>query len=222
MKQKHLIFTGWQVVILALAGLLYGLLEPAYCQDSASQSFAERLASAEQVEAGQPRADGTVLLLQQSNLDAGIVTPDVGVHYFGLNTEVTLTAIPKPGYSFLYWIGDVSDPTANRTIVYLDAPKIVLVVFERSKYDLLLEERLQNTLGSGGGLYPSAADYSNQGYSGGGAKRPKKFKWPQPPKWNPPVPPEIPDKFPIPLPEPATVLLLGLGSLFFIRHRTKK
>jgi hypothetical protein len=209
MKQKRSISVGWQRVILALAVVLYGLLGPAYCQDSASQPFAER----------QPWADGTVLLLQQTNPEAGTLTPGTGVHYFGLNAEVTLTAVPKPSYHFLYWIGDVIDPTANSTVVYLDTPKIVIAVFERSEYELVPEERLQNTLGGGGGLHPHAGDYGNQGYSGGGGGRPAKFEWPpQPSEWEQPRPPEVPDKFPIPLPEPATVLLLGLGSLLFVRR----
>jgi hypothetical protein len=212
MKQNRSILIGWQHVILALAVVLYGLFEPAYCRDTASQPFTE----------GHPGADGTVLLLQQSNLEAGIVTPEVGVHYFGLNTDITLTAIPKPGYYFLYWIGDVSDPTANRTIVYLDAPKIVLAVFERSEFAFSLEETMMLGGGGGGGRYPSAADYGRQGYSGGGGKRPPKFEWPQPPEWEQPAPPEVPDELPIPLPEPATVLLLGLGSLLLVRPRTKR
>jgi len=226
MKQNRSIFIGWQGVILALAVVL-GLLEPAYCQDTASQPFAER----------QPRTDATVLLLQQTPPQAGKINPRVGVHHFDLNAEVTLTAVPEPGYYFVYWIGDVSDPTANSTIVYLDTPKIVIAVFERSEFEFLLEEELQSTLGSGGGLYPSAPDYSNQGYSGGGAKRPSKFKWPLqreqprpeevppeevPDKFPVPRPEEVSDDFPVPIPEPATVLLLGLGGLLFVRRRTKR
>ncbi len=217
MKQNHSIFIGWQGVILALAVILYGVLESAYCQGPASQPFAER----------QPRIDATVLLLQQTNPEAGTVTPEAGIHHFDLNTEVTLTAIPKPSYYFVYWIGDVSDPTANSTIVYLDAPKIVIAVFERSEYEFTLEEKkLQNTLGGGGRRYGSAPDYSKQGYSGGGGKRPSKPDIPPGPGPGPgpPGPEPLPDEFPIPAhaPEPATLLLLGLGGLLFVRRRTKR
>ncbi len=226
MKNNHPTFIGRQSVLLALAIVLYGLLGPAYCQRAALRPSAE----------WQSRIDATVLLLQQTDSRAGVVTPEAGVHYFDLNAEVTLTAVPKPGYYFVYWIGDVSDPTANRTIVYLDVPKIVIAVFERSGYEFSLEEKkVQNTLGGGGRLYPSAADYSNQGYSGGGAKRPKKFKpSPPPPPPSPPPPEPVPDEFPIPEegepdefpvpenPEPATLLLLGLGSLLGLRCRKKR
>jgi len=205
MKQNRSTFIGWRGVILALAGLLYGLLGPAYCRSPASAE------------------DATALLLQQTDTRAGTVTPDVGVHYFDLDAEVLLTAVPKPGYYFVYWIGDVSDPTAISTIIYMDTPKIVVAVFARSEFAFSLEETMMLGGGGGGGTYPSAADYSNQGYTGGGSKRPQKFKWPQ---WEQPLQPgptEIPDEFPVPhLPEPATALLLGLGGLLFVRRKAKR
>lgn len=212
MKQKRSI-VGWQHLVLALAGILFGLLEPAYCQD-------------------------TVLLLQQTDPHGGAVSPDIGVHHFDLDSEVLLTAVPKPGYFFVYWIGDVSDPTADSTIVYLDAPKIVVAVFARSEFSFLLDETMMVGGGGGGGLRPGADDYRRGGYSGGGI-RPIEFEQPRRrTPWNPEVlpqvPPETPDEFPIPgdeepdefpvphLPEPATAFLLGLGSLFFVGRRTKR
>jgi len=192
MKRNNSIFIAWQLVILALVVFLCGFLEPAYCQ-----------------------SDDPVLLLQQTPPEAGKITPGVGVHHFESGTEVTLTAVPKPGYQFIYWLGDVSDPTANRTIVYLDAPKIVLAVFERSEFEFLVtEERSQSA--PGGGLFASAPDYARQGYTGGGAKRPPKWRRPTPPE---PEEPEEPEDFPVPIPEPATILLLGFGSLALLRKR---
>jgi hypothetical protein len=170
------------------------LLEPAYCE-----------------------TDGTALLLQQAPPQGGIITPDVGVHHFDLNTDVTLTAVPRPGYQFIYWLGDVSDPTANRTVVYLDAPKIVVAIFERAEYKFLdVQERSQSA--PGGGLSRSAADYGRQGFGGGGGRRPEKPRWPEPPDQEPQ--PE-PDDFPVPIPEPATVCLLGLGGLILLRRKRR-
>ncbi len=205
MKQNRLIFIGWQGVILGLAGLLYGWLEPAYCQNPDS---AER----------QLGADSTVLLLQQTDSHAGTVTPDVGVHHFDLDAEVTLTAVPKPGYHFVYWIGDVSDPTANSTIIYLDAPKIVVAVFARSEFEFLFDEAMMLGGGGGGGLRLSAAEYINQG-EGGSIRPGKSYVTPQPKRFSrPSVPEELPDELPVPeAPEPATALLLGLGSLLGIK-----
>jgi hypothetical protein len=190
MKRNNSIFIAWQLVVLALVVFLCGLIEPAYCQ-----------------------SDDSVLLLQQTPPEAGKITPGVGVHNFESGTEVTLTAVPKPGYQFIYWLGDVTDPTENRTIVYLDAPKIVLAVFEQSEYEFLpAEERPQSARG-GGGLLASAPDYARQGGGGGGAKRPSKRRGPTPPE------PEEPEDFPVPIPEPATILLLGFGSLALLRKR---
>jgi hypothetical protein len=157
--------------------------------------------------------DGTVLLLQQTPVQGGTVTPDIGVHHFGLNTDVTLTAVPKPGFQFVYWLGDVSDPIANRTVVYLDAPKIVIAIFERVEHEFLdVKESVQSS--PGGGLLASAPDYVRQGYSGSGSRKPEQ---PSPPKGKPKD-----DDFPVPIPEPATVCLLALGGLCLLRRKRKR
>jgi len=160
MKRSNPIFIGWQGVILAIAVIVAGLLESAYC-----------------------KMDRTVLLLQQTPPQGGEISPSAGLHHFDLNTEVTLTAIPKPSYKFVYWLGDVSEPTANSTVVYLDAPKIVIAVFVRDEYEFLaVEERTQSALG---GDLIARGTYSRQGF----------------------------------IPEPAMVLLLGLGTLILRRRR---
>jgi len=159
-------------------------------------------------------------LLQQIPENAGTITPGAGVHYLEQNTSVTLTAVPRPGFQFVYWLGDVREPTLNRTTTYLDAPKIVVAVFERDEYEL--EDVVEMVQGIPGGfrgrLLASAADYSRQGYSGGGGRQPTVRRQPlKPPE--PPLTPEVP----VPIPEPATIVLLALGSyLAFTGRRSKK
>ena len=102
---------GWQSIVLAIVVIVGGLAGPAYCQ-----------------------TNGVALLLQQTPVQGGTLNLSMGVHNFELYTEVTLTAIAKPGYQFVYWLGDVRDSTSNNTTVYLDGPKIIIAVFERARY----------------------------------------------------------------------------------------
>ena len=92
-------FIRWRGLISAIAIIVCWLFAPAYCQ-----------------------TPDVALLLQQTPSKGGAITPIAGVHHFELNSEITLTAVPKPGYQFLYWLGDVSDPGATKTVVYLDKP----------------------------------------------------------------------------------------------------
>ena len=148
---------------LIVLGILFA---PAYCQTS-----------------------GVTLLIQQSPPQGGKIIPNAGVHNFEINAEVTLTAIPKAGYQFIHWLGDVVDPTASTTVVYLNKPKIIIAVFEQTEYGFLI----------GGGAGPRSFVRS-EGYpapaAGGG--------------YIPPPPPPPP---PPPIPEPVTGLLLALGGL---------
>ena len=198
MKSNSSVLIGWWViVILAIVVIAAGLPTPAYCQ-----------------------TDGIALLIQQTPLNGGTITPDIGVHHFSMNTELTLTAIPKPGFQFVYWLGDVSDSTTSRTIAYLDTPKIIIAVFERVEYEFLeWEEAATSTPGQG--LFGSAADYSRGGGGGGirrhGGGRPK----PPEPEEDFPAPDEDGEgDFPVPVPEPATAVLLILGGLLaFVRRK---
>ncbi len=142
-------FVGWRRLISAIAIIVGCLFAPAYCQ-----------------------TPDVALLLQQTPAKGGVMTPIAGVYHFELNSEVTLTAVPKPGYQFVYWLGDVSDPAATNTIVYLDKPKVIIAVFEQSEYGVLAaEEGMPGGGGGGGGLVTTVANYGQTGGISGGWRR---------------------------------------------------
>lgn len=197
MKRGHPRFIGRKGVILAIAIIAGGLLAPAYCQPS-----------------------GVTLLLQQTPTEGGMITPNTGIYHFEPNSEVTLTAFAKPGYRFIYWLGDVSDPTTNHTVVRLNEPKIIIAVFKSADNDApAVGESLAPGGGGGyfggGGLFASAADFSPpSGIVASGGAGPR-------------------SQGPIFLslqandgmqeaPEPATAVLLVLGGLFAFLRRGKK
>jgi hypothetical protein len=142
------------------------------------------------------------VLVQESPVGAGEITPGIGVHTFGVNEMVTFTTVPKAGYHFVYWLGDVSDPAANRTMLAVDGPKIVIAVFERDSYELPGNsaaissgpESLTPRYDSIGGDLPSIS----------------------PPPLSPPDNPHYPDN---PVPEPGTMILLASGAYMVMRKR---
>ncbi len=156
---------------------------------------------------------GYALIIQKSPCDGGVVTPGEGIHKFGLNQMVTLTAEPKPGYRFLYWMGDVTEMTCNYTSVWVDSPKIVIAVFERTEFEL------PEDLGfsSGGGAGADGAMGVGSGWHMGygistGSGTSQGYRHSVPPGGNPGGEQSIP--------EPATLFLLGLGSLWSVGFRT--
>ena len=156
-----------------------------------------------------------VLLLEQTPVKGGKITPVAGVHYFKPNSEVILTAVPKAGYKFIHWLGDVSDPTAANTIVYLNEPKVIIAVFEKAEQGISGDGEgllLGGGGGAGGGLFSTALDLNwPGGISGGGGAKPKKPVYYE--KGKKPTP-EVP--------EPATGLLMMLGGLFALKRRSPK
>jgi hypothetical protein len=166
------------------------------------------------------RALEVPMLLQESPSGAGVVTPSPGVHRFAWNAEVTLTATPHPGYEFIYWLGDVLDPRANRTQAFLDKPKIIVAVFGPTQYQTLPASGGEGGAGGGGryvggGFLTAASDFVRPRpirVQGGGAGIQSSasdgyslvFELPSEPGTGPEPP----------IPEPATALLLLVGSWF--------
>ncbi len=150
------------------------------------------------------------LLVQQTPNEGGAVTPVAGVYTFEAESEVTLTATPSPGYEFIYWLGDVSDHEANSTVVLLDKPKIVVAVFEQAPNGL----EVSGVPGGGGGGMTTASSsgiIQPGSLSSTTGAKPKGTVYSTDAE-NPPV-----------IPEPATGVLLTLGSLFaFTKRRRKK
>jgi len=214
MKNNNLTSIGRKGVLLAIVIVLGSLISPAYCQDDAA------------------------ILIQQTPANGGTITPDVGVYHLMMNTDVRLTATPKSGYQFAYWLGDVGEPTSSSTTVYLDSPKIIIAIFERVEHKFLIREK-SATSAPAQGLRPHAADYARGGGGGGIGRKPSKWKWsvpvwPEPDEGGePPVPENGDGDFPVPedgdgdlpvpeIPEPATAGLLILGSFFaFSKHRKR-
>lgn len=166
---------------------------------------------------------GYAVLIEQSPIHAGTVNPGLGVLKADVGSTMTLIAMPKPGYRFLYWLGDVSNPSSLSTQVRIDSPKIVVAVYEREEFELPLTEldesklagasrggavRNAVSLGGGSGLM---AYYPEYDYS------PYVIDFPDlPDEENDPFPvPE--DDFPVPdetpIPEPTALCLLAVGSV---------
>jgi len=209
------VFLGLRAIILAAVVILVSLGGSAHCQ-----------------------TEGISLLLQQIPAQGGTITPSVGVHHLKPNSEIALTATAKPGYQFICWLGDVSDPKASSTVAYINGPKIIIALFERTDYeDLLPQTGATGGGGSGASGSASGVSFSDVGNQtglmiGGGGGTPKVLL-PATPSL--PVPVDLDKLFvepptflaPVPgepvIPEPATGILLALGSLFtFIKRGIRK
>ncbi len=188
-------FVGWRIYVSALIIIVGWSFAPAYCQNP-----------------------NVALLLQQTPNKGGAITPTAGVYHFEQNSEISLTAVPKPGYQFVYWLGDVIEPAATSTLVYLDKPKIIVAIFEKAEFGTLGAEESQATSSGGGGggiaggsLMTNAVSYGQAGSisSSSGGKKTQVVK-PVYPNGN-----EV-------IPEPATVILFIFGSMFvFTRPNIK-
>lgn len=192
MRQRSQIYLGLRVIITAIMLILADLAGSAHCQD----------------------ADFS-LLIQQVPPEGGDVTPRPGVYHFKPDTEVFLTANPKPGYKFICWMGGVNNPADKSTATHVNGPKIIIAVFERAEYGTLFAQSGAGGGGGGGdnGSYAPTAENYSQLMSGGPGKMSGK-----------PIIEELPFVPDDPaVPEPTTSILLGLGGFFtLIRRRISK
>jgi hypothetical protein len=147
------------------------------------------------------------VLVEGSPVGAGEIEPGIGVHTFNVNETVTLATTARPGWHFVYWLGDVSDPTTNQTILAVDGPKIVIAVFERDEYELLGDG---TAISSGPESLTRRADsIGGSGGGGGGGGR----------KDDSPTLPLLSEPPPEPVPEPYTLIIMATGTCISCRRR---
>ena len=148
---------------------------------------------------------GYAVLVQESPAGAGEIQPGIGVHNFSANEIVTLTAVPKTGWKFVFWLGDVYDLTRNRTMTAVDGPKIIIAVFQRDEFELLAPAE-----GASSGPARLTPRYDAIGGSLGSGYTPT------------PDPDPYPGPTPDPIPEPQTIALLSVGGYLIKRKLVKK
>jgi len=172
MKRHNLAFLGWRVLALSL---LLGFFASAYCQ-----------------------AVEVAVLIEQRPPAGGEVAGGTGVRYFPFGSLIRLTAIPKPGYHFLYWLGDVTDPLSFSTSAHLEGPMIIVAVYAKVSREVSeVGEVAPRGVGDGGGDGRRAEEPTPP---------PSSFK----PVWRPSEPP---------IAEPSTILLFGLAAVMLRRMR---
>ena len=231
MKRKQL----FPLILLSVVLLVVvGVNRNVYCQDN-----------------------GYSLMVQQSPADGGSVSPETGIHRIGIDESVSLKATPSPGYRFVYWMGDVSSSSTSRTEVVINAPKIVVAVFERisndqsvqvagtgrkssgggggggeSGHDVAVASSGESKdtytpgVGSGGSLIPSSFELGGGGGFSGGGNAPRKARTVGYTGTGGSVlvgtgigigtGTVVVNK---PIPEPATLALLGGGALMLLRRK---
>ena len=132
---------------------------------------------------------------------------------------IRLTAVPRPGYHFLYWLGDVIDPHSISTAAYLDGPKIIVAVYARISEDEIFElGDAEEEIFEFEEMSPSAGGAPRSMGGGGGGVRAKE---PTPPASSfravgHPRKPSVEV-----IAEPSTVFLFGLAAVMLRRKQRR-
>ena len=119
-------------------------------------------------------------MLEVTPAEGGYLNIAQGVHAFDMYAEVALKATPKPGYQFVCWLGSVSESSHSSTSVFLDSPKMVIAVFERSKFETLETDDALQVMNGGGGLVRSGGLSNTSLEQAGGGRQPSEFRRPRP------------------------------------------
>jgi len=184
MGRYNLTFLGWRVLASGLLFVFSGLFASAHCQ-----------------------AAEIAVLIEQKPKGGGEVSGGTGVRYFPPGSEIRLTAIPKLGYQFLYWLGDVADPRSNNTSAHLDGPKIFVAV-----YGKIFEEEVHECEE----MSPMVGMPKRSAGGGGGVRAEEPM--PPPPSYGAGArlrkPPAV-------IPEPSTIFLFGLAAAMLRRKRRR-
>ena len=151
------------------------------------------------------------LILRQTPL-GGKIIPSPGVYCFSPGSTVALTAVAEPDFQFVYWLGEVSDPTSETTLVLLDKPKIVIAVFHPTRFEPGKVEL--PTVGGGFGAAPKRRWFAGgaAGYGTAHAGTGFAISVPYTSYVRPGYKPE-------PIPEPGTWVLIVLGATVILRRR---
>jgi hypothetical protein len=170
------------------------------------------------------QGDGLALLVQVSPPGAGVVTPEPGVHRFGSDSSVNLSATPNEGYQFVYWLGDAIEPTKMNTLAYIDSPKIIVAVFAGAAFDSFPEEQAMEF---GPGYDERSRSPFDAGRGGFGGlirrERPSFASASGSPDDDVDADEEEEAELPVPeVPEPATVGTFILGSLMVLARRKRR
>ena len=173
MRRHNSAYLGWRVFALGLLLVFSGLFASAYCQ-----------------------AAEVAVLIEQRPPGGGEIAGGTGVRYFPFGSLIRLTAVPKPDYQFLYWLGDVADPLLVNTSAHLDGPMIIVAVYAKVPEDEV--EEVNATVG----MLPRSA--------GGGVRAEE------------PTPP--PSSFKARawvIVEPSTIFLFGLAAVMLRRKQRR-